>query len=88
MGPRHERQIWDERKLKRLAAGRADGVSAAELAVRFGVTCPTIERKLAELRTRSLGIRSLGMRTSVCPEEWMQFLDNPFGHPMKPGRLG
>jgi chromosome segregation and condensation protein ScpB len=50
VGPRHERQIWDEQKLKRLAAGRADGLTMAELAMRFNCSRVTVERKLAELR--------------------------------------
>ena len=50
MGPRHERQIWDERKLKRLAAARADGLTMAQLAARFNCSRVTVERKLAELR--------------------------------------
>jgi hypothetical protein len=49
MAARHERICWDEATLRRLAAGRADGIFAAELAVRFGVTCATIHRKLATL---------------------------------------
>jgi hypothetical protein len=50
MAARHERFCWDEAAIRRLVAAREDGVSAAELAGRFGVTRVTVERKLAELR--------------------------------------
>jgi chromosome segregation and condensation protein ScpB len=52
MTAQHGRQIWDERKLKRLAAARADGLTMAQLAARFSCSRVTVERKLAELRAR------------------------------------
>ena len=39
----------DGAKLRRLAAGRADGLTMAELAQRFNCSACTAERKLAEL---------------------------------------
>jgi hypothetical protein len=51
MAARHERIVWTETAIRRLAAARADGIPAAELALRFGVTRATVARKLAELRT-------------------------------------
>jgi hypothetical protein len=50
MAARHEYQVWDERKLKRLAEARAHGLTMNELAIRFNCSIVTIERRLAELR--------------------------------------
>ena len=48
------RRTWDEKELARILAAQQTGISTREIAARFSCNPGTIQRKLLEMRARSV----------------------------------